>query len=78
MNRLPTLWGFVDFNYTEKVESEQSLTTSIPILTPAKWRYPEDCFYIKMFILCPRVYLEQAFGECHAFGDKKRNEVGTQ
>ena len=75
MNRLPTLWGFIDFNYTAKSTSKQPITTFTPVLTPAKWKYPEDCFYIKMFVLCPRIHLEHAFGERQGFGDKKCNEV---
>jgi singapore isolate B (sub-type 7) whole genome shotgun sequence assembly, scaffold_6 len=75
VNRLPTLWGFIDFNYTAKSTSKQPITTFTPVLTPAKWKYPEDCFYIKMFVLCPRIHLEHAFGERHGFGDKKCNEV---
>ena len=71
VNRLPTLWGFIDFNYTAKSTSKQPITTFTPVLTPAKWKYPEDCFYIKMFVLCPRIHLEHAFGERHGFGDKK-------
>ena len=70
---LPTLWSFLEFNYleTSPQESEQKLSPDIE-LVKADWKYPEDYFYIKMFVLCPRSELEKAFGERHAFGDKKR------
>lgn len=74
---LPTLWGFLEFSYLEKspqeIEQEVRQEPSPEIeLVKAKWKYPEDYFYIKMFMLCPRSELEKAFGERHAFGDKKR------
>lgn len=70
---LPTLWGFLEFNYTEREGRQHVLEERSSIeLVKAEWKYPEDYFYIKMFILCPRSELEKAFGERHAFGDKKR------
>lgn len=47
-----------------------------PKLTPAQWQYPDDCFYIKMYVLCPLQPLQEAFGPCHGYGDEKRGGVG--
>lgn len=93
---MPTLWGFMDFNYTSSTASEASHaiddgdgskagesteepkeepkedSAAKPVLTPAEWQYPDDCFYIKMYVVCPLQPLQEAFGPCHGYGDEKR------
>lgn len=74
---IPTLWGFFRFNFSEEendtAERIEELTNTE--LTKAEWIYPEDCFYIKMYILCPLDAVEKAFGPRHGFGDEKSRFV---
>lgn len=102
-HNMPTLWGFLHFNYKEaedlgKLEkpgkpeggenvqpaamqpeaAETAAETAAeppsksPALTPAEWQYPDDCFYIKMYILAPLAKMVEAFGPKHRYGDEKR------
>ena len=41
-------------------------------ITATSWEYPDDCFYIKMYITAPLSSLKKAFGPRHAFGDDER------
>ena len=74
---IPTLWGFFRFNFSEAAndtaERIEELTNTE--LTKAEWIYPEDCFYIKMYILCPLDAMEKAFGPRHGYGDEKSRFV---
>lgn len=84
---MPTLWGFMDFNYASSAiddgdgsnagesAEEPEKEDEMPILTPAEWQYPDDCFYIKMYVVCPLQPLQKAFGPCHGYGDEKRGDV---
>ena len=103
-HNMPTLWGFLHFNYTESDESDtlekseksekpekpegvepadaavaETVAETVaerpsksPALTPAEWQYPDDCFYIKMYILAPLAKMVEAFGPKHRYGDEKR------
>lgn len=96
-HNMPTLWGFLHFNYTESDDSEKleklekpegcegvepadaaaaetvaERPSKSPALTPAEWQYPDDCFYIKMYILAPLAKMVEAFGPKHRYGDEKR------
>ena len=87
---MPTLWGFMDFNYSPTSEVGEVHTepaaklaakpatepATKPALKAATWEYPDDCFYIKMYVLCPLQPLQEAFGPCHGYGDEKRGGVG--
>lgn len=90
---MPTLWGFMEFNYTPtsevgEVHTEPSaklatkpatkLATTLatkPALKAATWEYPDDCFYIKMYVLCPLSALQTALGPCHRYDDEKKRGV---
>ena len=90
---MPTLWGFMDFNYAPtsevgEVHTEPSakLATTLatklattpattPALKAATWEYPDDCFYIKMYVLCPLSALQRALGPCHRYDDEKKRGV---
>lgn len=50
-------------------EPTESLLAS---LEPAEWHYPDDCYYIKMYVLCPLKMVEDAFGPAHNSPDAKR------
>ena len=100
---MPTLWGFMEFNYaptsevgevhTEPVtvklatkpattpatkpatKPATTLATTLatkPALKAATWEYPDDCFYIKMYVLCPLSALQTALGPCHRYDDEKK------
>ena len=43
-------------------------------ITATSWEYPDDCFYIKMYITAPLTSLKKAFGPRHAFGDDERKD----
>ena len=43
-------------------------------ITATSWDYPDDCFYIKMYITAPLASLKKAFGPRHAFGDDERKD----
>ena len=43
-------------------------------ITATSWEYPDDCFYIKMYITAPLTSLKKAFGPRHAFGDDERRD----
>lgn len=77
-NGVPTLWGFINFNYKEcPADSSEKVVEPPPQmipLTPADWQYPDDCFYIKMYILAPLETMTAAFGPKHRFGEEKREE----
>ena len=111
---MPTLWGFMEFNYTPTSEVGEVHTepaTVKPATTPATtlattpattlatkpattlattpattlatkpalkaatWEYPDDCFYIKMYVLCPLSALQTALGPCHRYDDEKKRGV---
>lgn len=90
---MPTLWGFMEFNYAPtsemgEVHTEPSaklatkpatkLATTLatkPALKAATWEYPDDCFYIKMYVLCPLSALQTALGPCHRYDDEKKRGV---
>ena len=91
---MPTLWGFMEFNYaptsemgevhTEPVTVKPAtkpatkLATTLatkPVLKAATWEYPDDCFYIKMYVLCPLSALQTALGPCHRYDDEKKRGV---
>ena len=70
---IPTLWGFFNFNI-EKEENRNSEVTEEPVfleLQKSEWIYPDDCFYIKMYVMCPLAVIEKAFGPCHGYGDEQ-------
>ena len=48
-----------------------------PALKAATWEYPDDCFYIKMYVLCPLSALQTALGPCHRYDDEKKRGVWT-
>lgn len=41
-------------------------------LTPSTWKYPDDCFYIKMYVTAPLKLVKKSLGPRHAFGDDDR------
>lgn len=41
-------------------------------LEPAEWHYPDDCYYIKMYVLCPLKMVEDALGPAHNSPDARR------
>lgn len=84
---MPTLWGFMEFNYaptsevgevhtepvTVKLATKPATTPATkPALKAATWEYPDDCFYIKMYVLCPLSALQTALGPCHRYDDEKK------
>ena len=84
---MPTLWGFMDFNYAPTSEVGEVHTEPVtvkpatkpatklatkPVLKAATWEYPDDCFYIKMYVLCPLSALQTALGPCHRYDDEKK------
>ena len=99
---MPTLWGFMEFNYTPTSEVGEVHTEPVtvklatkpattpatkpattlattpatkPALKAATWEYPDDCFYIKMYVLCPLSALQTALGPCHRYDDEKKRGV---
>ena len=97
---MPTLWGFMEFNYaptsemgevhtepvTVKLATKPATTLATtpatklatkPVLKAATWEYPDDCFYIKMYVLCPLSALQTALGPCHRYDDEKKRGVWT-
>ena len=78
-NGVPTLWGFINFNYKEcPADSGEKVVEPPPQmipLTPADWQYPDDCFYIKMYILAPLETMTAAVGPKHRFGEEKSGVV---
>ena len=91
---MPTLWGFMEFNYaptsevgevhTEPATTKPATTLATkpatklatkPALKAATWEYPDDCFYIKMYVLCPLSALQRALGPCHRYDDEKKRGV---
>lgn len=87
---MPTLWGFMEFNYaptsemgevhtepvTVKLATKLATTPATkPALKAATWEYPDDCFYIKMYVLCPLSALQTALGPCHRYDDEKKRGV---
>ena len=75
---MPTLWGFMEFNYaptSEVGEVHTEPATVKPVLKAATWEYPDDCFYIKMYVLCPLSALQTALGPCHRYDDEKKRGV---
>lgn len=89
---MPTLWGFMEFNYaptsemgevhtepvTVKLATKLATTPATkPALKAATWEYPDDCFYIKMYVLCPLSALQTALGPCHRYDDEKKRGVWT-
>ena len=99
---MPTLWGFMEFNYaptsevgevhtepvTVKLATKPATTPATkpattlattpatkPALKAATWEYPDDCFYIKMYVLCPLSALQTALGPCHRYDDEKKRGV---
>lgn len=93
---MPTLWGFMEFNYAPTSEMGEVHTEPVtvkpatkpattlatkpatkPALKAATWEYPDDCFYIKMYVLCPLSALQTALGPCHRYDDEKKRGVWT-
>ena len=97
---MPTLWGFMEFNYAPTSEVGEVHTEPVtvklatkpatkpattpatklatkPVLKAATWEYPDDCFYIKMYVLCPLSALQTALGPCHRYDDEKKRGVWT-
>ena len=93
---MPTLWGFMEFNYAPTSEVGEVHTEPVtvklatkpatkpattlatkPALKAATWEYPDDCFYIKMYVLCPLSALQTALGPCHRYDDEKKRGVWT-
>lgn len=80
---MPTLWGFMEFNYAPTSEVGEVHTepaakpATKPALKAATWEYPDDCFYIKMYVLCPLSALQTALGPCHRYDDEKKRGVWT-
>ena len=80
---MPTLWGFMEFNYAPTSEMGEAHTepaaklATKPVLKAATWEYPDDCFYIKMYVLCPLSALQTALGPCHRYDDEKKRGVWT-
>ncbi len=80
---MPTLWGFMEFNYAPTSEMGEVHTepaaklATKPVLKAATWEYPDDCFYIKMYVLCPLSALQTALGPCHRYDDEKKRGVWT-
>ena len=95
---MPTLWGFMEFNYAPTSEMGEVHTEPVtvklatkpatkpattpattpatkPALKAATWEYPDDCFYIKMYVLCPLSALQTALGPCHRYDDEKKRGV---
>lgn len=90
---MPTLWGFMEFNYaptsevgevhtepSAKLATKPATTLATtpatkPALKAATWEYPDDCFYIKMYVLCPLSALQTALGPCHRYDDEKKRGV---
>ena len=95
---MPTLWGFMEFNYAPTSEVGEVHTEPVtvkpatkpattpatkpattlatkPVLKAATWEYPDDCFYIKMYVLCPLSALQTALGPCHRYDDEKKRGV---
>lgn len=78
---MPTLWGFMDFNYSPTSEVGEvhmepaTKLAATPALKAATWEYPDDCFYIKMYVLCPLSALQTALGPCHCYDDEKKRCV---
>ena len=99
---MPTLWGFMEFNYAPTSEMGEVHTEPVtvklatkpatkpattlattpatklatkPVLKAATWEYPDDCFYIKMYVLCPLSALQTALGPCHRYDDEKKRGV---
>ena len=83
---MPTLWGFMEFNYAPTSEVGEVHTEPVtvkpatkpatkPALKAATWEYPDDCFYIKMYVLCPLSALQTALGPCHRYDDEKKRGV---
>lgn len=74
---MPTLWGFMDFNYspTSEVGEVHTEPAAKLALKAATWEYPDDCFYIKMYVLCPLSALQTALGPCHCYDDEKKRCV---
>ena len=44
-------------------------------LEPAEWHYPDDCYYIKMYVLCPLRNVENALGPAHNSPDARRCDL---
>ena len=66
------------FNYSEDKtdtpaeEMSEKTTVDSLHLTPSTWKYPDDCFYIKMYITAPLPLVKSALGPRHGFGDAER------
>ena len=48
-----------------------SVNELIASLQPCVWEYPDDCFYMKMFVLCDPKRLEEGLGPYHGYGDRR-------
>ena len=71
------------FNYQEKKNDNdcgetvnECFTIDSLGLKPCQWEYPDDCFYIKMYITAPLAMVKTAFGPRHGFGDQKSITIG--
>ena len=49
-----------------------SMELLLASLEPAEWHYPDDCYYIKMYVLCPLRNVEDALGPAHNSPDVRR------
>ena len=70
---IPSLWGFFDFN-VEMGDNEISEIVEEPLyleLQKSYWCYPDDFFYIKMFMACPLDLMLKALGPCHEYGERQ-------
>ena len=61
--------------HTHHTHTPEQINEPAPIhITATSWEYPDDCFYIKMYITAPLASLKKAFGPRHAFGDDERKD----
>ena len=61
--------------HTHHTHTPEQVNEPAPIhITATSWDYPDDCFYIKMYITAPLASLKKAFGPRHAFGDDERRD----
>ena len=61
--------------HTHQTHTPEQINEPAPIhITATSWEYPDDCFYIKMYITAPLTSLKKAFGPRHAFGDDERKD----
>ena len=59
-------------NSTGAVIGAEPTESLLSTLKPAEWHYPDDCYYIKMYVLCPLKMVEDALGPAHNSPDARR------